>query len=156
MVNVKDVDEVRGEVNEVLSKDLLTNIFMYQENLMKDYKEISEAHASKIYGMGARIPSAVWKGGEHNIQTKAGNHFIYEMLNAAIHEISEAIQALKNWKPWKQTEVSADADHFREEMVDALHFYVEACILAGITPEMLHDLYIKKNKVNKFRQSSNY
>ena len=72
-----------------------------------------------------------------------------------IVEICEAIDCLKN-KPWKQTMMEVDVNHFQEEIADALHFFVEACIVAGISADDLFNLYMRKSKVNEFRQRSNY
>lgn len=148
--------ETTSEGSKKFQGDKLDKIFHGQKELMKDYKGISEAHYGKIFKSRVEFSKEAWEGGEHNIHTKEGNYLIRDMLNAASQEIGEAIQVLKNWKAWKQTEVPSDSDHFKEELVDALHFYVEACILAGITPEMLHDLYFRKHEVNKFRQTSKY
>lgn len=148
--------ETTGESQKEYSGDKLDQIFSAQGDLMSNYKEIAEKHYSKIFKSDVKFSEESFKGGAHNIHTKEGNYLIRDMLNAASQEIGEAIQVLKNWKAWKQTEMASDEEHFKEELIDALHFYIEACIFAGITSEELHEIYFKKNEVNHFRQESNY
>ncbi len=148
--------ETTGKTSENHIGDKLDRIFSGQRELMIGYKPIAEQHYSKIFKQSVQFSDDVFKGGEANIHTKEGNYLIRDMFNACVQEIGEAIQVLKNWKAWKQTEMPSDSEHFKEEVIDAFHFFVEGCILAGITPDDLHDLYFKKNEVNHFRQDSNY
>ncbi len=148
--------ETTGETKVKYEGDKLDRIFSAQRDLMTGYKTIAEGHYSKIFKQDVKFSDEVFEGGEHNIHTKEGNYLIRDMLNATVQEIGEAVQVLKNWKAWKQTEMPSDADHFKEELIDALHFFVEALILAGLTPETIYDLYFKKNEVNHFRQESKY
>lgn len=142
--------------NSSLISDKLESIFSGQKELMKDYKEIAEKHYQKIFGQEVKIKDEAWEGTNDNLHTKVGNFLIKDMLDACIHELSETVQTLKNWKSWKQTEMMTDVDHFKEEIIDGLHFYIEACILAGMTAEEIHEIYFKKHAVNKFRQNSLY
>ena len=137
-------------------EDKLESIFAGQKELMADYKKIAEDHYRKIFGQDLRISDIAWSGRTDNLHTKVGNFLIKDMIDSSMHELSEAVQVMKNWKSWKQTEMMTDVDHFKEEMIDALHFYVEACLLAGITAKEVHGIYFKKHAVNKFRQRSSY
>jgi dimeric dUTPase (all-alpha-NTP-PPase superfamily) len=148
--------ETTSQNKERYSGDKLDKIFAGQTDLMKGYKRITELHYEKIFKTKIEIPDETWNGGEHNIHTKEGSYLIKQMIDAAIQELSEAEQTMKNWKTWKQTEVPTDVDHFKEEMVDALHFFVEALVLAGVSSEDLYELYFKKHAVNEFRQESQY
>lgn len=148
--------ETSGESSKKFSGDKLDRIFAGQKELLVGYKTIAEEHYKKIFKTDVKFSEEAFEGGEHNIHTKEGNYLIRDMLNACIQEIGEAVQVLKNWKSWKQTEMPSDTSHFKEEIVDAFHFFVEACILAGFTPDELHDLYFKKNEVNHFRQDTKY
>lgn len=135
---------------------MLKEIFTLQKRLMGKYRGIAEEHYKKVFGVTVAIDPKAWKGTEDNLHTKTGNVLVVDMLNSAIHEISEAVQVLKNWKAWKQTEMEADSTHFKEELIDAVHFMVEAMILSGMTAEDVYEIYTKKNKVNQFRQRTNY
>jgi hypothetical protein len=149
------LDTVATDHNKFVG-DKLDQIFAAQKALMVDYKPIAEVHYSKIFGQNVKFSDEMWAGGEANLHTKAGNYMVVGMLNAAIQELAESIQTLKNWKPWKATEMPSDAAHFKEEMVDGLHFYIEACLFAGMTAEELHSIYFKKHAVNIKRQETNY
>lgn len=148
--------ETTSANKERYTGDKLDKIFAGQKSLMVGYKSIVEAHYSKIFKTDVKVSDEAWEGGEHNIQTKEGSYLIKTMIDSAIQELSEAEQTMKNWKTWKLTEIPTDADHFKEEMVDALHFFIEACILAGMSPDDLFELYFKKHAVNEFRQESKY
>ena len=148
--------ETTGNTKENFTGDKLDRIFQGQKELMEKYKPIAEDHYSKIFKQPSLFSDEAWAGGEHNLHTKEGNYLIRDMLNSASQEIGEVIQTMKNWKSWKSTEMPTDTEHFKEEMIDVLHFFIEACILAGFTPSELYDLYFKKNEVNHFRQESNY
>jgi len=73
---------------------------------------------------------------------------------AQMHESMEMEDDLP-WKWWKDKD-SIDWDHVRMELIDELHFWVSKCQLAGLTPELLTELYMKKNKLNQIRQDKGY
>lgn len=148
--------ETTSQNSDRYSGDKLDKIFQGQADLLKQYKKVAEAHNSKVFKQPVEFSEEAWNGGEHNLHTREGNVLIKEMIQATIQELAEAVQVMKSWKPWKQTEIPCDVDHWKEEMVDAMHFFVESLILAGVTPDELHDLYFKKHAVNEFRIESNY
>ena len=154
-MNTKDIKIEEGD-KEVIDGDLLKTIFFKQKQLMKKYKGICEDHYGKIFMKKVEISDEVWNGKTSNLHTRVGNMLIKEMIDSTIQELSEAIQTMKNWKPWKQTDMETDVEHFKEEMIDGLHFYIEALILAGVDADEVFELYFKKNKVNQFRQNSKY
>lgn len=151
-----NTNETTSDGHKKFEGDKLDKIFAGQKELMVNYKSIAEQHYSKIFQTPVQFSEEAFLGGKQNIHTKEGNYLIRDMLNATVQEIGEAVQVLKNWKAWKQTEMPSDENHFKEEIIDALHFFVEAMILAGFTPEEVMELYFKKHEVNKFRQDSNY
>jgi len=142
MVNIKDFEKPRTHLKY---GDSLLEIFARQKELQREYHKIQKGTLSHFEP--ERIPV------EMNSYT--GQDQIRQRFFWTIVEICEAVDCLKN-KPWKQTMVETDVDHFREEVADALHFFIEGCILAGITAEDLFSLYMRKSKVNKFRQRSKY
>ena len=139
LVNIKDFgfDEEAG--------DMLQTIFDRQAELQKKYHEIQIETLSHVEP--GKVPV--------EINSYLGQDQIKQRFFWMIIEICEAIDCLKN-KPWKRTMVETDVDHFREEVADALHFFIEGCILAGITASDLFSLYMRKSEVNKFRQRSKY
>ncbi len=73
---------------------------------------------------------------------------------ALIHESIEMEDSLP-WKWWKDME-HIDWDNIRIELIDELHFWVSKCQLAGLDPQSLAELYLKKNKLNQVRQDGGY
>lgn len=151
-----NTEETTGASKDNYKGDKLDRIFNGQKELMQAYKKISEEHHSRIFKQGVLFSDEAWQGSESNLHTKEGNYLIRDMLNSASQEIGEVIQTMKNWKSWKSTEMPTDVNHFKEEMIDVLHFLIEAMILSGFTPDEMYELYFKKNEVNHFRQESKY
>ena len=140
MVNVKDFeDEVYG------GGDMLQTIFGKQKELGFKYDAIQHAN----------VPDTVPKEIPVPIDSHLGQHQIKCRIFWAINELCEAADCLKN-KPWKETMMETDVPHLKEELADALHFFVEACIFIGMDAAELFSYYMRKNKVNQFRQNSKY
>jgi len=139
MVNIKDFPKVKPK------GDMLQEIFKRQSELLYTYKEIEKLMLPHV--VPDKIPVA--------IDSHLGQDQIKQRFFWSIVEICEALDCLKN-KAWKKTMVEVDINHFREEVADALHFFIEACILAGLDASDLFSLYMQKSEVNKFRQRSNY
>lgn len=141
MVNIKDFESLKYTGDG----DRLEDIFAHQRELMKKYAKIE----------GDILPCIVPVDVPVMIDSRYGQHQIKERIFCTIIELAEASDCMKN-KAWKQSMVETDVDHLKEELADALHFFVETCILVGIDAEELHSLYLRKAEVNKFRQRSNY
>jgi hypothetical protein len=137
-MNIKDIEQV-----VIPEGDKLDGIFVGQQKLMDKYHHIEVGN-----GIYAPVPPLDLHSTLHQARLK-------DLAFRIITEIIEATECLKN-KPWKQTHIKTDVDHFYEEVSDALHFFVEFCINAGITSEMLCKLYHLKHQVNEFRQRSQY
>ena len=80
---------------------------------------------------------------------------IKEYMWRTVEELGEAANELHN-KPWKTTPTPTDKTHFKEEIVDAWHFFLEMVIYSGFTMEEFVTFYLKKSEVNKFRQRTDY
>ena len=144
MVNIKDF--VEPDTEEGFGKDdRLIAIFHRQTELLEKYCDIETKNLPHV--VPGKIPV--------EINSYLGQDQIRQRFFWAIVEIAEALDCLKN-KAWKQTMIEVDVDHFREEVADALHFFVEGCILSGITASDLFSLYMRKSEVNLFRQRSKY
>lgn len=76
------------------------------------------------------------------------------LSTAIVHEAVE-LQRLTNWKWWKKP-VGFDAEAAKEELIDIWHFVVQASIELGMSPSDILQEYLKKNKVNRDRQTSGY
>ena len=92
-----------------------------------------------------------------DITSKKGQQFLDGISHHVMKELFEAGQHLKNSKSHRATEIKEiDRAAFREELVDALHLYIELCIAAGITKEELVDAYLVKGIVNEDRIKNGY
>ncbi len=80
--------------------------------------------------------------------------WILNYNRAQIHESIELEDSLP-WKWWKDYN-SIDWDNIRIELIDELHFWVSKCQLAGLDPDKLTELYMKKNQLNQLRQDRGY
>jgi hypothetical protein len=130
---------------ELPEGDLLKLIFEKQVELMSKYHDIEK-------GRGALVV-------DHEMFGELDHRFVQwrikDLAFRCIEELTEATNTLKN-KPWKQSEVPTDRVHFYEELADALHFFMELIITAGMDAEDLALMYLRKHAVNQFRQRSNY
>lgn len=88
--------------------------------------------------------------------------YIKEMKLWLVDEIHEALHELPYAKDWSKKYDKPDYNHekqwqlFKEEIVDALHFFVNICLASGITPKDLFEGYMEKNKENIDRQKRGY
>ncbi len=139
-MNIKDVEAKNLENGE----DKLDFIFSRQKELMDKYHDIEKKN-----GLLQTEDVPV------NIDSHLGQARLKDFAWRVTEEIGEAMNCLKN-KPWKQTQMETDVLHYKEELADAFHFFVELCILSGINSEDLFNLYFRKSEVNKFRQRSKY
>lgn len=82
----------------------------------------------------------------------------YIRLNtlALTDELHEALNET-HWKPWASSPPGfRDRDKFVGELIDAIHFLVNLCLAARMTPDELIDAFAGKNKVNHKRQDEGY
>lgn len=130
---------------ELPEGDMLKAIFERQVTLMIQYHDIEK-------GRGALVVDEEAFG---ELDHRFVQWRIKDLNSRSIEELMEAMNCLKN-KQWKQSEVETDRVHFYEELADALHFFIELCITAGMDAEDLALMYLKKANVNAFRQRSAY
>lgn len=140
-MNTLDVTDEQV-IKELDGRSMLQAIFEEQTALKRKYDKIEGDR-------GFPIPTEV------NLNDRHYQARLKEMAYRVTAELVEAVECLKN-KSWKKEEVETDVNHFHEEIADALHFFVEFCILADLDAADLTKLYFKKKIVNEFRQRSNY
>jgi len=138
-MNIKDVETVKTE-----GGDKFELIFAKQMELMKKYEEIE--------GSNGLLQTSDIPVDLHDCKGQAR---LKDFAWRVTEEIGEAMNCLKN-KPWKQTHMLTDEEHYLEELADAFHFFIELCILSGMDAEGLFNMYFRKSEVNKFRQRTNY
>lgn len=91
-----------------------------------------------------------------DLTTKPGQRLIKETVWNLVEELAEASFTLKNRMHRLTDARLIDEEHYREELGDAFAFFVEICILSGISPEDLHREYVRKNAVVKERLERGY
>jgi len=97
-------------------------------------------------------------GDVYNLEVNSSQSYVMNGVsvhNCIVEELFEASNCLKN-RVWTQTEPVTDMNHFLEEISDALLFFIEFLIASGLDPEKVFQLYLRKQKVNKFRIKSKY
>lgn len=123
---------------------LLEDMFAMQARLEEKYAPIEHARGLRwIEQQTADLDDA--KG---QLQVK-------DQVFRIITELIEMTETLKN-KPWKQTQMPTDKNHFYEELSDSFHFFLGLCLMVGLTPQDLFRIYFAKHQVNEFRITSNY
>jgi len=91
-----------------------------------------------------------------DITSKFGQRQVKELVFAMIEELTEGTYILKN-RPHRFTDhQDVDFAHFREELGDALAYFIEICIFAGISPNELFEEYCRKNAVVQKRITEGY
>ena len=91
-----------------------------------------------------------------DITSKYGQRQIKELTFAMIEEMTEGTYILKNRSHRFTDHTDVDFAHFREELGDALAYFIEICVFAGISPTELYEEYCNKNLVVKQRVSDGY
>ena len=81
-------------------------------------------------------------------------HWLLNYSRALSQETAEMIDSVP-WKWWAKYQ-KYDRPNVQVEIVDMLHFLVSLAQVAGLTAKDVHDLYMKKNRVNLQRQDSGY
>jgi NTP pyrophosphatase (non-canonical NTP hydrolase) len=139
-----NITDVTDKIPDSFPGDRLGTIFTMQLELMEKYHPIEKKNDLLIT---EDVPV--------NLQSYKGQQRLKDFAWRITEELGEAMSCLKN-KPWKATPMDTDVDHYKEEIADAFHFFVELCILSGIGAHELFSLYFKKSRVNRFRQGSGY
>ena len=92
-----------------------------------------------------------------DITSKQGQKFLKEISHYMMDELFEAAQHLKNSKSHRATQVTElDKDAYKEELADALHYFVELVIASGITLDELYQSYMQKGEINVSRIKNGY
>ena len=79
---------------------------------------------------------------------------ISSLCTAIIHEAVE-LQITTTWKWWKKP-IPFNEEHAKEELIDILHFVVQASLELNLTPDDVVKEYRRKNMINRKRQKNHY
>lgn len=124
-MNVTDYSTHSGSYGN----DNLETIFIKQSELMKKYKVIEQRNGLLTTD---RVPV--------DIDTHRGQQRIKDFFWRFTEELGEAMEIIEEYRV-KGSHIPKA--HMFEELADALHFLVEASILANITPQdLINDLSI--------------
>lgn len=80
--------------------------------------------------------------------------FIKDMVLALEDELHEALGEV-GWKPWA-TSRHVNREAYVGELVDALHFLLNLCLVVGVTADELFEKYMAKSRTNIRRQEAGY
>lgn len=132
--------------------DMLRHIFELQEEL-NDHV-FANNNIMAVAGGPLRMShiAAAANSGQVSV-----NDLPNQWLSRYTRAMEEELQELSDdllWKWWSQD--TLDLQNIRVELVDILHFLVSAMIAAGLGPEKVYDLYLKKHAVNVRRQDTGY
>jgi dimeric dUTPase (all-alpha-NTP-PPase superfamily) len=81
-------------------------------------------------------------------------HWLLNYSRALTQETAELVDSLP-WKWWAKYQ-TYDRANVQVEIVDLLHFLVSLAQVAGLSARDVHELYMKKNRVNFQRQETGY
>ena len=80
--------------------------------------------------------------------------WVLNYTRAMQQEMSELIDSVP-WKWWAKYQ-EFDEQNAKVEVVDLFHFLISLAQVLCMSPEDVHEAYLKKNKVNHERQDSGY
>lgn len=80
--------------------------------------------------------------------------FIRWNILALEDELHEALGEV-GWKPWA-TSSHINIRPYKGELVDAFHFFMNLCLVVGMTGDELLELYLEKRAINARRQEQGY
>lgn len=88
--------------------------------------------------------------------------YIKDMILWATDELHEALHELPYAKDWSKKYDKPEYNHeeqwklFKEEIIDAWHFFMNIMIAAGFTPDEIFKMYMTKSAINVERQQNGY
>lgn len=92
-----------------------------------------------------------------DMYSKEGQQACRDAGLSGVEEWFEALKHLKNWKKHRATEVKdLDKGAFIEEMSDAMHYFLEVLILAGVSPDDFFQIFMNKGDTNIKRINEGY
>lgn len=112
MVSVNEIKNV-----ENIPDNILKEMFTKQKELAMKYVEIE--------GMGNLFEKT-----NTNVDTLEGQIWLKDFLYRTIEEVGESFEVILLNQHWNNIP-DIDKIHYAEELIDALHFFLELCLIAG-------------------------
>jgi hypothetical protein len=91
-----------------------------------------------------------------DLTSKPGQRLVKECAFNLIEELMEASFTLKNRQHKLSEDRELDYEHFVEELGDTFAYFIEVCLLCGITADQLYEEYCRKNQIVKERLKNGY
>ena len=126
-MNINDIAEV-----PTIKGCPLEMIFERQQALHDKYKDIEVKNNCGYY--------MVWAHG-FNIDDPRSQYYVKDMVWRVTEELAEASEAY----------IKRHYDHGKEEMADAFHFFIELCIVLGLTPNRLVDMSLYQEPKDRLK-----
>lgn len=109
---------------------------------------------NQIFDMQIALQIEKMGGHPGSFEIEQKIQFIKDMTLALEDELHEALGEV-GWKPWA-TSKHINREAYLSELTDALHFFVNLCLVINATPYELYEAYVKKNLKNHKRQGEGY
>ena len=92
-----------------------------------------------------------------DLSSKSGQKLIKEISYNCMQELFESIQLLTDSKSHRMSIVGDfNREKYIEELCDSFHYFIEICLVSGVTQDELYKAYMKKGTVNFARIFENY
>lgn len=127
-----NIDDVDTDEIKIPDRQMLRNIFLHQSQLMEKYDPIERRN-------GAAVPEPPYHIDDRVVQQR-----LKDLFWRVTEELAESAEEIGNFgfATWRSDYKESPAvRHFMEEIADALHFLVEASIIAGLNPDSLNPGY---------------
>lgn len=117
---------------------------------------------SEMFDTQVHLQNRLYNGDIPVLVTRDQTEYIKEHSIHLTQELHEMLYELPYFKPWKDystissLDVQMQKQLAKEEFVDMFHFMLNIMIGLHMTTEELHDMFMKKNKINHARQDAGY
>lgn len=91
-----------------------------------------------------------------DLTTKPGQRIVRETVFNLTDELHEATATLKNKVHRLTDDRSFDFDHYVEELGDSLAYFMEICIISGLSSDDIYKEFVRKNQIVRERLKNGY
>lgn len=126
--------------------DKLDKLFRYQFELLSKYVKNHFTKTHDLY--------TILRNPDYVNPTGLKQKLITDTCNFIAEEAFE-LKRCFNYKAWKPT-FEIKVEDAREELIDIMHFVLQAAILLGMTPDNFLEAFEKKNLKNHKREDEGY
>jgi hypothetical protein len=163
--------EIHPDIIEHHQEELMDGLHFYVELLIvsgiphtmvltgdetMDYLHNELDYLESLYAINFKHIYAVGDTYDTALSTNKGNQVAMNMgAYEVIQHLSNAMNCLKN-KPWKATHMTTDKHKFNHSVISGFRSLLRLIGECGMSPQDCFEMYLKKNRVNQFRQRSQY